>query len=167
VRRQGATRFAGLLYLIGVADAIGLPDLIVSDARFCERSSRWVLHQIAMSFGIDADDPAALAFAGLVPGDPSPASLEPAARPAELLALANCRSCLIGALRDALDRHEECDEHLIGLVIERLGLIVADPGWIEVRLSIEDVSIDIRRSGLDRDPGWVPWLGVVVRLLYV
>jgi len=24
----------------------------------------------------------------------------------------------------------------------------------------------VRRNGLDLDPGWVPWIGVVVRFVY-
>ena len=32
--------------------------------------------------------------------------------------------------------------------------------------ALEDVSIDIRRTGLDLDPDWVPWLGVVLRFVY-
>ena len=45
--------------------------------------------------------------------------------------------------------------------------IVAEPGWIEdMRFAIEDVSLDIRRAGLDRDPEWVPWLGIVLRFIY-
>jgi hypothetical protein len=36
-----------------------------------------------------------------------------------------------------------------------------------MHLPADEVSIEIRRGGLDRDPGWVPWLGVVVRFRYV
>jgi hypothetical protein len=35
-----------------------------------------------------------------------------------------------------------------------------------VRLSHNDVSTVIRRIGLDLDPGYVSWLGVVVRFVY-
>jgi hypothetical protein len=35
-----------------------------------------------------------------------------------------------------------------------------------VRLSLDDVSTDVRRAALDLDPGWIPWLGVVVRFAY-
>jgi hypothetical protein len=44
--------------------------------------------------------------------------------------------------------------------------VVADPGWIEVHLSLDDVSTPLRRARLDLDPGWVPWLGVVLRFVY-
>jgi len=30
---------------------------------------------------------------------------------------------------------------------------------IVIRLPMERIDLDVRRAGLDRDPGWVPWLG--------
>jgi hypothetical protein len=35
-----------------------------------------------------------------------------------------------------------------------------------VHLSLDDVDLDVRRAGLDGDPGWVWWLGQVVRFVY-
>ena len=54
----------------------------------------------------------------------------------------------------------------IAFVCHRRGEIVADPGWIEVRLSLTDVETAIRGAGLDLDAGHIPWLGVVVRFVY-
>ena len=51
-------------------------------------------------------------------------------------------------------------------VRRRVAEIVVDPGWIEVRLQLEEVDVDLRRAGLDLDPGWLPWLGAVVRFVY-
>jgi hypothetical protein len=51
-------------------------------------------------------------------------------------------------------------------VCSRPAQIVAEPGWIEARFSLDDVSLDIRRAGLDLDPQWVPWLGIVLRFVY-
>ena len=167
IRRQSPTRCGGLLYLINIAGEIRLADRILDDERLIRRGSRWVLHQIAMRLGVDHDDPAALAFAGLLPNQPSPASLETPPDTSEVSALADLRSVLVCALRDALSRADDGDEALVRFVCERQGVVVADPGWIEVRLKLEDVSIDIRRAGLDRDPGWVPWLGVVITVRYV
>jgi hypothetical protein len=33
-------------------------------------------------------------------------------------------------------------------------------------LDLDDVDFDVRMAGLDLDPGWIPWLGVVVRFIY-
>jgi hypothetical protein len=32
---------------------------------------------------------------------------------------------------------------------------------------MERIDLALRRSGLDRDPGWVPWLQRVVRIEFV
>jgi hypothetical protein len=34
-------------------------------------------------------------------------------------------------------------------------------------MPLNTVDIDIRRAGLDIDPGWIGWLGSVVRFCYV
>jgi hypothetical protein len=56
-----------------------------------------------------------------------------------------------------------------------LGLadVVRRPGWVswskthvEVRMPLNGVDLRIRRAGLDLDPGWVPWLGRVIRFYY-
>jgi hypothetical protein len=47
----------------------------------------------------------------------------------------------------------------------RPGLVSGAPGWIEVRLTDEADPV-VRRAGLDLDPGWIPWLGTVMRYLY-
>ena len=47
------------------------------------------------------------------------------------------------------------------------------PAWlrddgeaIEVRFGAECVDLEMRRSGADADPGWVPWMRRMVRLTY-
>ncbi len=52
-------------------------------------------------------------------------------------------------------------------VCRRHAVIQADPGWIDVDLRLDEVSVDVRRAGLDLDPGYLPWLGCVVRFRYV
>jgi hypothetical protein len=56
-----------------------------------------------------------------------------------------------------------------------LGLanVVRRPGWVswnkthvEVWMPLSDVDLRIRRAGLDLDPGWVPWLGRVIRFYF-
>ena len=44
--------------------------------------------------------------------------------------------------------------------------MVADPAWLEVRFALDDADVRVRRAGLDLDPGWLPWLGCVVRFVY-
>jgi len=80
------------------------------------------------------------------------------------LVVAALRTRLDGADRDSAE-HDD-DAALLSSVIRRRAEIVADPAWIEARFSLDDVSVAIRRSGLDLNLDWLPWLGAVVRFTY-
>jgi hypothetical protein len=160
VHRSAATRFGGLLFLLGVVDDLRLPEEIL--ARFPQRPFRWVLHQLGLALvPAAADDPAVLAFAGLLPDAVPPSRDEEPPTEAELEIIASCAGRIEAALGELLE-----GRRLINFVCHRSAQISADPGWIEVRLSLKDVCTEIRRAGLDLDPGYVPWLGVVVRFIY-
>jgi len=51
-------------------------------------------------------------------------------------------------------------------VVRRPGWIVWDRTHVEVWMPLGRVDLRIRRAGLDLDPGWVPWLGRVIRFYY-
>ena len=51
-------------------------------------------------------------------------------------------------------------------VCQRSGRLRFEPGWVELHLPLDGVHTAIRRLGLDLDPGWLPWLGCVVRICY-
>ncbi|MFB7051944.1 hypothetical protein ACWF95_07180 [Streptomyces vinaceus] len=55
----------------------------------------------------------------------------------------------------------------VAAVARRPGRITAETGWIEVELALADTDLAVRRAGLDLDPGWLGWLGAVVRYRYV
>ena len=55
---------------------------------------------------------------------------------------------------------------LLSRLLCRDARISADPGWIDVHFALRDVSVDLRRAALDLDPGFLPWLGVVLRYRY-
>jgi hypothetical protein len=69
-------------------------------------------------------------------------------------------------LRRRLRREDEPAQAMLLATCRRDAEIVADPGWIEVRYALDDVDVGVRRAGLDLDPGWLPWLGCVVRFTY-
>ncbi|MEO8549053.1 MAG: hypothetical protein ABI678_03750, partial [Kofleriaceae bacterium] len=52
-------------------------------------------------------------------------------------------------------------------LIERTGRIVATEDELTVELPLSSVDLDVRRAGLDRDPGWIPWLRRTVRIVHV
>lgn len=171
VRSRGVTRAGGLPLLLHLVRELDLPAVIASDPLLGVRSLRFVLHRLALRLvPVDKRDAAVLAFAGLAP-DAEPPADEPAlgaddAR-AETAALAILRTRLLTALRARLRRDDESDDRLLAFVCDRTAEIVADPGWIEVRYRLCDVATEVRRAGLDLDPGWLPCLGVVVRFVYV
>jgi hypothetical protein len=51
-------------------------------------------------------------------------------------------------------------------LVRRPGAVVASRTHLEVWFDLGQAQIDVRRAGLDLDPGWVPWLGLVVRFHY-
>ena len=62
------------------------------------------------------------------------------------------------ALAEFFPESMHVTEQLAKFVCRRPAHIVADPGWIEARFSLQDVSVEIRRTGLDIDPDYLPWL---------
>jgi hypothetical protein len=63
-----------------------------------------------------------------------------------------------------------CDDIRAGDFIDRW---LQRPAWLqddgevlEVRFAAEYVDLELRRSGADADPGWVPWMRRTVRLTY-
>ncbi|MGB8908520.1 MAG: hypothetical protein WCC84_07195 [Candidatus Cybelea sp.] len=51
-------------------------------------------------------------------------------------------------------------------VINRRGYVALSRTDIDVTLPLDGADVRIRRIGLDIDPGWLPWLGRVVRFHY-
>jgi len=50
--------------------------------------------------------------------------------------------------------------------MRRPGLVRATRVHLEIDLSLSSVELAIRATGLDIDPGWVPWLGRVIAFGY-
>jgi hypothetical protein len=160
------TRFGGLLFLLGVLDELELPAALQADGALADRPLGWVLHRLALAIvPAQPDDPGALAFAGL-----APESLPPEGDPpsdGERAAIGDVASTLAEHVRVRLERPDAPPDQLLDFVCRRRAEILFDPGWIELRLATEEISVEFRRAGLDLDPGWLPWLGAVVRFAYV
>jgi hypothetical protein len=166
-RRRGRTRFGGLLFLCGVVEDLNLPEEAARFAAGAGRSVRWALHRLALKLvPADVHDPAVLAFAGLLPGaEPPSAGAEPVSD-AEAVVLEEFAGRIVVRLRNLLGRSDQPAGELLRLVCERRAEVIADPGWIEVHFALEEVSTELRRAGLDLDPGYLPWLGVVLKFTY-
>jgi hypothetical protein len=169
LRQRAFTRFGGLLLLLSIVEDLKLPEQILGHPVLGERRFAWVVHQLALTLpgiNIAGNDPAALAFAGLSPSAVSPLEQDGPATAIEAKALTEIAASIVDRLDALLNCEDELPANLLDFICRRRAEIVADPGWIEVRLSLDEISTEIRRIGLDIDPGYVPWLGVVVRFIY-
>jgi hypothetical protein len=164
---RNRTHWGGLLYLIHLLARLGIPAQVVNHPTLGERGLAWVLHQLALSLGpVESVDPAALAFSGLAPSSTPPDQAVAPPAPAELETLTSLRSMLVAELREALERRLDDEELLVTSVTRREAEITGSPGWLDVHMPLDAVSMEVRRAGLDLDPGYVPWLGAVVRFRY-
>jgi hypothetical protein len=159
------TSWGGLAFLLNTAADAGLPD-VLDQPPFLARPASWVLRRLGRELvGVEADDPALLALAGQDAVAPQAAATEP-----EQAAIEACaaRWASVTALRLRTDRRENprTDTELVRALARRAATILWEPGWVEVSLRLDDVDLDVRRAGLDLDPGWVWWLGQVVRFRY-
>jgi hypothetical protein len=167
VRQVGATRFGGLLFLVPVLESLGVHRDAGELAERSGRPFRWVLHALACrALAPAADDPAALAFAGLDALAIPPSVDEPPATDSEIERLDAWIAAIADHLRERLGWRDLSPSLVVDRVARREARVVADPGWIEVRFSHRLVSTEVRRAGLDLNPGYVPWLGVVLTFVY-
>ncbi len=155
VRSRAWTQAGGLLFLL---------PFVAELEPLGTRTLRWTLHRLALALlpELDEADPAALAFAGLGPDELPPSDDGEPASDDELDGLRAVADVVAARLAERLER----EDGLVAAVCARRAEVVAEPGWIEIRLALEELDIDVRRAGLDLDPGWLPWLGVVVRFVY-
>ena len=160
------TRYGGLVYLFATAAAAGIPDAAYTDDTLRQRPTSWLAFYLA---GILAgpgsgvwEDPAVRAVAGLPPQAVAPGPEPTAAQRARLADLADRWA---GATARAIGGDED-PRALVTRICSRTGRVVHDRGWIEFRLRLADVDLDVRRAGLDVDPGFVSWLGAVVVIRY-
>ena len=165
LRRHAFTDYGGLLFLLPLLDRFELPARIPET--FPNRPFRWTIHALGRALTpASSEDPAVLAFAGLPPDASPPDRDEPPLSPAEHEALTAVVQETLAELQRCLPHVESGDQELIEFVCGRRAEVVGEPGWIEARFSLDDVSTDLRRAALDLDPGYVPWLGVVVKFVY-
>jgi hypothetical protein len=166
-RQRGRTDFGGLLFLLNVIPLLKLPDQILDDPSLRARPLAWSFHQLALSLApVGPADAAALAFAGLPPRATPPSEQEPPANENEATSIRNFTAQIVECLSSLLNDEYESPRAMLDFVCRREAEIVADPAWLEVRFSLDEVSTEVRRIGLDLDPGYLSWLGVVVKFVY-
>ncbi len=173
-----ATEFGGLPFLLHLVERCGIPERAaageLADAGLVrvlyEIGTRILERLLGTAAAPDPEDAALACLCGRAPIAGWRSGLDPG----ELSAAADQLTGgeterLIAALRAALEPSELAaapEEELLAAVCRRQGRVVAEPGWIDVHLDLVEVSTDVRRAGLDLDPGYLPWLGCVVRFVY-
>jgi hypothetical protein len=167
LRTVGFTEFAGLLYLLSIEEELKIPERALALPAVGARGLCWFQHRLALTLQpIPPDDPAALAFSGLGPTTIQPSWLQPPPTVEEQRLIHAFAVEVQAALAEFFPESARSTEQLTSFVCRRSAHIVADPGWLEVRFSLLDVSVEIRRAGLDIDPDYLPWLGLVLRFVY-
>jgi hypothetical protein len=161
------TEWGGLLFLLATAADAGIPDTVIDDPVFAGRPLPWVLHGVAVWLGLPAADPAVAAFAGTDPAEWPRWKSNWAPTPQENHKLSAITQRWVVATAAALDADGRDPHNVVTGVLRRRGLIHYQLGWVDVELDLDQVDVAVRRAGLDLDPGWVPWLGTVVRFVYV
>ncbi len=169
--QEEPSAFAGLLFLLPILQRLGLEEALVAQPALIEAGfPARLLRFIGERAGLPNDDPLALAFDGFDPVAPWPVTWEmPAPAQAELASpkpRGRLNSPLLAwhtAVRRWSRRHARMG--LIALIC-RPGAVALSHTQIEISFPLADVDIRLRRLALDVDPGWVPWLGKVVRFHY-
>lgn len=164
VRTTGA---GGLLYLLHLVVRRELPVRLADpDHPLAGRPLCDVLGALGRRLsGCGPDDAAVLAFHGRLDAEPAPVPFAETERDAVDELAAELRGALAAALPDRAAATPP--DELLASVVRRPAVISGEPGWIEITFAAELADVDIRRVGLDLDPGYLPFLGCVVRFRYV
>jgi hypothetical protein len=83
-----------------------------------------------------------------------------------LLALVAGAPCMLFAARAGAPANDTV-KAFVARYLARPARIRIGPERMDVILSVDDLNFDARRAGLDRDPGWLPWLRRTVRFVFV
>lgn len=150
------TVVGGLLFLVPVLERLGFPALLDAQPALLELNlPERFLAFAAGRLGAPATDASRVLFSART-SEPPPG--DPAHDVDRLL-----RGLLV-AVRWWCHRRAR-----IGLrrLVHRPARIMATRTHVDVLFDIQQAELRVRGAGLDLDPGWVPWLGRVVRFHYL
>jgi hypothetical protein len=161
------TAWAGLLFLLNVACDAGMPTVLFDDESLTGLPASELLARVALALVPAGDcDPAVRVFAGLAPGTAIPGWLGVQPPDEQQDRIVGHARTWAGAVAGRLDRTTEDALAVVAAVAARPGIVDQESGWTDVHLDLSGVDVDERRAALDVDPGWVSWLGCVVRFRY-
>jgi hypothetical protein len=160
------TTHAGLLFVLNAAVDATMPDALLDDPSLDGVAPSELLARTAMALAtVEPDDPVVLAFAGTDRRRACHRWNQPLPEPL-MERIGMHASVWAAATARRLGRQHEDPLSVIAGMASRTGRIEREQGWMDVHLNLDEVDVDLRRAGLDLDPGWVPWLGCVLRFRY-
>lgn len=164
---EWVSQWGGLLFLLHLVPDTGLLaqlERLAGEKELHADTRRHILWQLATQhLKIPADDPVVRAFCGgWQPGQQHGNSLH--ALPGELEQTVHQAA---ETLRSSLAKHLPLHPELtMEAICRRQAKIRFEQGWIEARMPLKQADSRLRRAALDLDPGWIPWLGCVMRFIY-
>ena len=144
LHEAACSHHAGALWLVNLLDGIGF-----GAGRPAAGQVAAVLQGLFRTAGLPQDDPQHALLQHDVP--PVPAT-DPNVRGWQLRA------------RRALRRHARLS---VAELARRPGRLALTLTHADVVLPLDAVDLRVRRCGLDRDPGYVPWLGRILRFHFI
>ena len=148
------TAFAGFPFLIPLLRQLGIEAWLACHPLLLEWDwPRLLLLRTAAQLGIPPEDPV---LRGLVPD-----GLEAAVPTAVLKSL--CRHWSKTLRRWSLGP----GRLTLATLVRRPGAVVSHRTHLDLYFNHRQADIRVRRLGLDLDPGWVSWLGLVVQVHYL
>lgn len=166
-RVSSTTDYGGLLFLLGVLEDSGVLQDMLHHPAMMGRPFRWMLQSLAMALvQTQPDDPAVGVFSGMGLGSENAWEDEGPLTEEESVAIHTWVAWVADHLQRRMGMVDVPENELMAFVCRRPAEIVSDPGWVEVTFALREVSTEIRRAALDLDPGYIPWLGTVLRFRY-
>ncbi|MCB9765099.1 MAG: hypothetical protein H6739_35325 [Alphaproteobacteria bacterium] len=142
------TALGGLFFLIPALRALGLPAHLETHPDAIDAAlPRQILRAAALRAEADPADPC-LAPLALPEGVDISTEAEAWVDRVEALLQAGC-------------------ERSLQAVVRRPALCAVGRIHVDVFLALAGVDVNVRRAGLDLDPGWVPWLGWIIAYHYL
>lgn len=165
-QKIGSSRSGGLLFYLNLMNGPdGAYRQLADDEVFAGRPATWIWYWLGRSLvPVAADDCALLTFAGLVPDYDSSRLDERKPDTAQQASLLKFADALRHLAEDKLELAGMPAP--VSIPTERNVRIIADRGWFECEFSLQDVDTAVRGAGLDLNPGFLPWIGCVVRFRY-
>lgn len=168
------TPCGGLLFLVAVLERLGFGGYVRRNPALLENEfPARLLWFIGARVGLKSTDPHAVAFLQVAPGPDESLGLDVEDLPEsvrDVLSRPRPRTAIdtpCAAWLVAVRRWCRRSAHL-GLVslIRRPARVEISRTQIDVRFDLSQLDVRLRRLALDVDPGWVPWLGKVVRFTF-